>query len=122
MFADAGRGLLNRLLGPVALRMPHVSPNTLTAAGLGVAALAGLCFYLAGSHPICFLLAALLGLAYGLFDALDGIVARTHGKETAFGDFLDHTFDRLAAMIALTGLALSGHANPTLVLILMLGT
>jgi phosphatidylglycerophosphate synthase len=122
MLADVGRDLVQRTLAPLVERMSWVNPNALTAAALGVSALAGTCFYLTDRDPIFFLIAALLGLVYGVLDALDGMIARTHGKVSAWGDFLDHTSDRLSTLFALGGLALAKHTNDVLVLLLMLGT
>ena len=44
------------------------------------------------------ILAALLMLGGGLFDLVDGVVARHHGSATRFGAFLDSTLDRLVVM------------------------
>ncbi|HVY63130.1 MAG TPA: CDP-alcohol phosphatidyltransferase family protein [Planctomycetota bacterium] len=122
MLADAGRGLLARTLAPIAARLPNVNPNHLTVLGVAVACAAGYSFYLTDRHPIFFLVAAGLGVLFGFLDALDGAIARAHGKESAWGDFLDHSCDRLSALVALAGLALSQHVSRTLVLLLMLGT
>jgi phosphatidylglycerophosphate synthase len=122
MLAETGRHAAQRILGPLAARLPHVNPNALTVAGLGVSCVAGVAFALSDRSPIFFLVAAFCGCVYGTLDALDGILARVHGKETAWGDFLDHSLDRLSALVALGGLALSGHSNDRLVLLLMLGT
>jgi CDP-diacylglycerol--glycerol-3-phosphate 3-phosphatidyltransferase len=45
-------------------------------------------------------------LAGGLFDLIDGVVARHQGTATAFGAFLDSTLDRLADMAILLGVML----------------
>lgn len=47
---------------------------------------------------------AILILAGGVFDLIDGVVARRHGTATAFGAFLDSTLDRLADMALLLGI------------------
>jgi archaetidylinositol phosphate synthase len=122
MLAEAGRGLLARTIAPLAARFPHVNPNHLTLLGLVISCMAGYAFYLTDRHPVFFLVAAGLGVVFGIVDALDGAIARAHGKTSAWGDFLDHTCDRAAALIALGGLALSQHVNRTLILVLMLGT
>jgi len=122
MLAEVGREFVNRALSPIAARLPGLHPNVLTACGLFASVLAGIAFYLTDRHPGFFLVAGLLGVVYGLLDALDGVVARMHGKATAFGDFFDHSFDRLSALCALGGLAAARHTDDRLILLLMLGT
>lgn len=122
MIADAGRDLVTRLLAPIAARLPNVNPNHLTAAGFGVSCAGGVAFAQTDGHPAWFLVAAGLGAVFAAIDALDGAIARAHGKESAWGDFLDHTSDRLAALVALGGLACTAHANRTLALLVMIGT
>lgn len=76
-----------------------INPNALTVAGttvsLGAAAAAAL-----GS----FTLAAVLLILGGLFDLVDGVMARRHGTATSFGAFLDSTLDRLVDMGILLGI------------------
>jgi phosphatidylglycerophosphate synthase len=122
MLAEAARGLLQRVLGPLAARLPHLDPNTLTLFGLCIAVGAGWALSKTDEAPAYFLVAAGLSAVYGLVDAFDGVLARTQGKVTPLGDFLDHTFDRLSALSALGGLALAHHTNDVLVLVLMLAT
>ena len=45
--------------------------------------------------------AALVFIASGLVDSLDGLVARHQGRVTTFGAFLDSTLDRLAEGVIL---------------------
>ncbi len=45
-------------------------------------------------------------LVGGVFDLVDGVIARHHGIATAFGAFLDSTLDRLADMAILLGVML----------------
>jgi phosphatidylglycerophosphate synthase len=47
----------------------------------------------------------LLILASGSFDVLDGIIARTNGKRTRFGAFLDSTLDRYADSMLFIGVS-----------------
>jgi len=49
-------------------------------------------------------LAGLLIIFVGLFDALDGALARMTGKASAFGAFLDSTLDRFAEIALYLGL------------------
>jgi phosphatidylglycerophosphate synthase len=85
---------------PFLLRHP-INPNLLTVIGtlisIGSAAAFAIGFFGWG---------AVLILAGGLFDLVDGLVARRHGTATAFGAFLDSTLDRLADMAILLGIML----------------
>lgn len=89
MFDDYFRRLKERLLAPLARRLgPRVTPNALTwlAAAVGVA-----CATAAsqGRHG----LALLLWWANRFVDGLDGTQARVHGRQSAFGAYLDIVLD-----------------------------
>ena len=96
------RSRLERLFLPVARRIP-VSANTVTVVALFMNLLAAVALAF-GSVDARFFLGAtvLLGVA-GLLDAVDGIVARLHGTESPFGDFLDHFADRVSDTALLAG-------------------
>ena len=51
----------------------------------------------------------------GLADAFDGIVARAQGKETRFGDFLDHFADRVSDTLLTAGWAVGSGVRESLV-------
>jgi archaetidylinositol phosphate synthase len=68
------------------------------------------------STPLLFLPVAVAIFLAGLFDVLDGEVARATGRASVRGDFLDHVLDRYADMILVVGIALSGYVNPLLAL------
>ena len=89
-----------------------VTPNTVTIMGLIVSLASAWCFYSWTSSPLLLPAAALLILLSGLFDAVDGIIARTKGKVTAFGGFLDSVSDRYADAMVLAGITLGGLCNP----------
>ena len=78
----------------------RVSPNLLTLVGTFVSLLAAAAFA-AGR----FRSAGVLILAGGVFDLIDGVVARHHAMVTRFGGFLDSTLDRLVDMALLVGVA-----------------
>jgi CDP-diacylglycerol--glycerol-3-phosphate 3-phosphatidyltransferase len=75
-----------------------VTPNQLTLLGFfltcGVAVLIGYGYEWQGG---------LLVIAVGLFDMLDGAVARVRGMKTRFGAFLDSTLDRYSEAVLLAG-------------------
>jgi len=77
-----------------------VHPNTLTWTSLVPAVVAGV----AAANGV-FFLAAILLLCSGLFDLLDGALARSTGKATKFGALLDSTLDRLSDAAVPAGLA-----------------
>jgi archaetidylinositol phosphate synthase len=85
-----------------------VTPNMVTAAGLLVSILSAWCYY--DWRRAVFLLPAAGGLLLlsGLLDAVDGVLARTSGKTTKFGGFLDSVSDRYADVIVLSGIILGG--------------
>jgi len=67
--------------------------------------------------PLLFLPVGLLVFASGVFDVLDGEVARTTGTASPRGDLVDHVFDRYADVALLLGLAVSSFAQPILALL-----
>ena len=89
-----------------------VTPNTVTIMGLIVSLISAWCYYSWTYSPLLLPVAALLILLSGLFDAVDGIIARTKGKVTVFGGFLDSVSDRYADAMVLAGITLGGLCNP----------
>ncbi len=92
-----------RLVAPLARALIHggVHPNAITTVGTLVVIGAGVAF---GAGAIR--LAGLLLLFSGLFDILDGQVARLGGMTTTFGAFYDSTLDRVGESAVFAGLAL----------------
>ena len=78
-----------------------LDPNLLTVVGCLVSLGAAVAFAL--GH---FVVGGLLILAGGVFDLVDGVIARAHGIATRFGAFLDSTLDRLTDMALLIGVAM----------------
>ncbi len=76
-----------------------VSPNILTL--VGFLATLGVGYLLALGHER---MAGLLMIPVGLFDALDGALARVTDKATPFGAFFDSTLDRFAEIALYLGL------------------
>lgn len=111
MVLDRQRRLFDFFLVPLGRALTHVSPNVLTALGLVAVFPAAALFYLsspaaeAANYYLVF--AGILVLVHGLFDMLDGVVARLHKKETPLGDFLDHVVDRVSDVLLLTAVGLS---------------
>ena len=84
-----------------------ITPNALTYVALTFALASGIAAAL--SH---FLLAAILLVISGLFDLLDGIVARAAHMSSRFGALLDSTVDRLADALPLLGLVVACSHTP----------
>ncbi len=78
---------LDRPLEPIARRI-RLTPNFLTLAGFLVTIAAAV------TIPYNPRAGGVLILLGGAFDVLDGVVARTNGKVTDFGAFLDSVLDR----------------------------
>ncbi len=87
------------------------TPNHISAIGVLFAFLAG-SFYWAWQFDHRFLLLApLFFLLSGICDALDGVVARLHGRTTVFGGFLDSLLDRYADAVILVAIITAGLAD-----------
>lgn len=76
-----------------------VNPNHLTWIGAAISLVAA--FQLQAG---AFVTGGLLILAGGVFDLIDGVIARHHGITTTFGAFLDSTLDRVVDMALFLGL------------------
>jgi phosphatidylglycerophosphate synthase len=87
MLSDKLGHFFDTPLRPIAGRIP-LSPNVLTIIGFLVTVIAALVI------PFNLRLGGILILFGGIFDMLDGIVARTTGKTSNFGAFLDSVLDR----------------------------
>ncbi len=93
-------------------------PGDLSRIALLLAVSAGvLALLVRWTTPYLFLAVALLVFFAGVFDVVDGEVARQTGKASVRGDFVDHVYDRYADIAILLGIALSTYANPFLALL-----
>jgi phosphatidylglycerophosphate synthase len=77
----------------------HISPNSLTLTGVFFAVGCAVAF--ANGH---FIIGACLLMVSGIFDIMDGAVARWRGMETKFGAFWDSTLDRVSDFFIFGGL------------------
>src|SRR6266480_2014352 len=82
-----------------ALSLSRIHPNVLTFLGLLINIVAA--FLLAAGH---FQAAALVVIGAGLFDMVDGRVARETNRVTRFGGFFDSVLDRYSDLALLVGL------------------
>jgi len=125
MVLDSQRENVDPLLMAIAKRFSKVDPNVLTWLSLVFAFIAGLFFYF--SSPSLelgnfYLYVAVLFVSLnGLFDAIDGKVAKLTNKVSKKGDFLDHALDRFADVFMVGGLALSSWCVTRIGLLAIVG-
>ncbi len=88
------------------LSLTRISPNVLTFLGLVINSIAAILFGLANSnnYPRLFLYAGLVIIGAGIFDMVDGRVARATGQVTTFGGFFDSVIDRYSDVALFFGL------------------
>jgi CDP-diacylglycerol---glycerol-3-phosphate 3-phosphatidyltransferase len=100
-FREASKDALLFLLRPLVrwLSIMRVRPDTLTVIGWTLALFSAVLFGLGYAR-----IAGVIMLLGGLFDALDGAVARESNRMSAFGAFLDSTLDRLSESAVFVGL------------------
>ena len=91
-------GLRNILVKPF---VKKVNPNNISFLAFMFAVLAGICFYQG-----YFILGAVLVLLNGYFDIVDGAIAKRYGA-TKYGDFLDHSLDRLSDVAIFIGITMN---------------
>ena len=95
------RNLAYRITGPVVriLSKSRITPNALTFINLALNIIAA--YVIAAGY---FLLGGVLVLVAGLFDLLDGALARFIEQTTKFGAILDSVVDRISEAAILCGL------------------
>src|ERR1700750_2225459 len=88
------------------LALTRISPNVLTFIGLLINTVAAIFFGLANSHNYVryFLYAGLVIICAGMFDMVDGRVARQTDQVTVFGAFFDSVIDRYSDVVLFFGL------------------
>ena len=125
MVLDKTRGRVDPLLTIIAKQFISINPNILTWIALLFSVMAGSFFYF--SNPVSELynyylfFAAFFVLLNGLFDAIDGKVAKLTNKATVRGDFLDHALDRYADVFMVGAIALSSWCRPHIGLLAIIG-
>jgi CDP-diacylglycerol--glycerol-3-phosphate 3-phosphatidyltransferase len=107
---DIRRNLAYRITNPIVeiLSRSGITPNALTLINLALNIVAA--YVIATGH---FLLGGILVLVSGLFDLLDGALARFTKQTTKFGAILDSTVDRISEAAILCGLVIwySAHGG-----------
>ena len=103
-FGKACGVLLQSIVNGLALT--RISPNVLTFIGLVINTGAAVLFGFANAHNNVrmFLLAGLVIIGAGIFDMVDGRVARQTDQVTVFGAFFDSVIDRYSDVVLFFGL------------------
>jgi len=88
------------------LALTRISPNVLTFIGLIINVWAAVLFGMAtgDNQPRLFFYAGLVIIGAGIFDMVDGRVARATGQVTTFGAFFDSVIDRYSDVALFFGL------------------
>lgn len=105
---------LDKPLTPLSqqITLTGITPNLLTVLGFSVS-IAAACSFAFGMPR----LGGFLILLSGGFDLLDGAVARTTGKVTKFGAFLDSVLDRYSDAFLFLGIGIYLFTDPLNVLL-----
>jgi archaetidylinositol phosphate synthase len=125
MVLDKTRERVDPLLTVIAKRFSTVNPDLLTWCALLFSVIAGVFFYFstptAESQNFLLLFGVLFVFLNGLFDAVDGKVAKLTHKASARGDYLDHVLDRYADVFMVGALALSPWCRSPIGLLAIVG-
>ncbi len=107
MTLDSLRPLAERFLEPFVTLSKRLglTPDAVSLLALLAAIGGGVGFYFAGDQPMLYLVGAFFVFLNGLFDLLDGALARELNTASPAGDLLDHVLDRYADLILIAGLA-----------------
>src|ERR1700683_814794 len=103
-FGKGSGWLLQKIVNGLALT--RISPNALTFIGLVINIIAALFFGFARGRNAdrMFLYAGLIIIGAGVFDMVDGRVARQTNQVTVFGAFFDSVIDRYSDVVLFFGL------------------
>ena len=113
--SPATRQRVRDLATPIARGLGRLG---LTPNGLTVIGFAGTCGAAVAAASQAWLVAGLLVLAVGIFDLVDGALARATGRASKFGAFLDSTLDRTGENLVYAGIAVGTALSFTIGLVL----
>ena len=102
MALEKGRNLFKKFSEPLVSKLEGVNPSTLTWLTLPTGLAAAWLMMEAGQGQdgaLMFVGAAFLMAAAMALDGLDGNLARATGQVTRWGDYLDHTLDRVLDVV-----------------------
>src|SRR5437868_922326 len=111
LIAQRARGVADSVARTIAY--PAITPNLLTV--IGFLLTCGVALLIADGRE---LLGGVLVILVGLFDMLDGAMARVSGRKTRFGGFLDSTLDRCSEAVLLAGVFWA-HQSPQMGLLVI---
>ena len=124
----------NKKLRPIAKKI-GLTPNKITIIGFCFSILSLILLLLGAYIPSYFSLsygdffkshmlfwAGLAVIISGVFDALDGVIAREKGLVSKFGAFLDSVLDRYSDSVILLGLIILGVCDPLLGILALIGS
>ena len=104
-YTQGARKLASRSM--LSLSRTRVTPDALTASGIALCAAAAVLVFFENRDELLFYwLGAAVFVVGSILDILDGALARTSGKGTPFGAFLDSTTDRVSEGVVLGAIAL----------------
>ena len=104
-YTTGARTLASRSM--LGLARTRVTPDALTACGVALCVAAAVLVFFENRNEILFYwLGAVVFVVGSVLDILDGALARTSGKGTPFGAFLDSTTDRVSEGFMLGAIAL----------------
>jgi CDP-diacylglycerol--glycerol-3-phosphate 3-phosphatidyltransferase len=103
-YTDEARRLATRSMGQ--LEQTSVTPNALSVAGVALCIAGAVVVYFEYKSEWLFLAGAALFVLGSVLDILDGALARSGGKGTPFGAFMDSTVDRVGEGFMLGAIAL----------------
>ena len=126
MVLESQRENLDPMLSAISKHFSKVNPDVFTWLSVVFAVIAGLFFYFSSPenelNNFYLYAAALFVFLNGLFDALDGKIAKLANKTSLRGDFLDHALDRYGDVFIVGGLALSAWCRyPSIGLLAIVG-
>ena len=112
------RGVWTKAIEPLVLKMGNLDPSVLTWTSLILALIS---FWLIAESSLDSDGAMMIGssvvliLIAGVLDALDGALARHQGVAGPYGDFLDHTIDRVVdvGLLIAIGMNAAYVSNPS---------
>lgn len=112
--------MVKQLVAPLA-RM-GITPNSVTVIGLLVAVFSAWLYADWDGNRFYIIYGAVLTLFSGFLDTLDGVLARTTGRVTRFGGFLDSVIDRYSDVLIISGIIIGGLCNTATGLVALTGS
>jgi archaetidylinositol phosphate synthase len=125
MVLDRKRTAIDPILVFFAKRLRRFHPDVFTWFALLFALISGIFFALSTPQNetsyIYLIVASFFVFLNGLFDAIDGKIAKLTKKSSKRGDFLDHALDRYADIFIVGGIALSPWCDMKFGLLALIG-